>query len=99
MSAMRVAKLSEDELRLGLTELPGWTLADGKLQREFRFADFVTAFGFMTRCALVAERMNHHPEWSNVYGKVQVHLVTHDCQGVSRLDLQLAHAMGALAGG
>ena len=65
--------------------------------REYRFADFVTAFAFMAGVALVAERMNHHPEWFNVYGTVRVHLTTHDAGGITRKDLELARAMDALA--
>ena len=94
----RPAKLDEDALRDALAGLPGWTLADGKLHREFRFTDFVGAFGFMSRAALVAEKMDHHPEWSNVWNRVVVDLVTHDAGGVTELDLELARRMDALAG-
>jgi 4a-hydroxytetrahydrobiopterin dehydratase len=91
--------LGQDELARALAELPGWTLAGGKLHREYRFADFNAAFGFMTRVALEAERMNHHPEWSNVWNRVVVELVTHDSGGVTASDLALARKMEALAGG
>jgi 4a-hydroxytetrahydrobiopterin dehydratase len=94
---MNRTKLTTDELCARSAELPGWVLAEGKLTRTFRFADFVDAFGFMARVALVAERMNHHPEWRNVYGEVSVALVTHDCDGISALDFELAHAMDRLA--
>lgn len=74
-----------------------WTLLDGKLHRNFRFADFVAAFGFMTQMALVAERMNHHPEWFNVYNQVRVDLTTHDAAGITALDIELASAMNKAA--
>lgn len=90
-------KLDDAEIRSRLTALPGWSLAGGKLHREFVFADFVAAFGFMTRAALVAERMNHHPEWFNVYRTVRVDLATHDAGGVTDLDFTLARQMNALA--
>lgn len=91
-------KLSDAELRSALEHLPGWSLEAGKLHREYRFDDFVTAFGFMTSVALVAEAMNHHPEWSNVYSRVAVDLTTHDAAGVTQKDLALARRMDALAG-
>ena len=70
-----------------------WVVRDHKLERTFRFADFVEAFGFMTRVALVAERLNHHPEWFNVYSTVRVALTTHDAGGITALDFELASAM------
>jgi 4a-hydroxytetrahydrobiopterin dehydratase len=76
-----------------LPEIEGWTLEDGKLHRSFSFEDFVEAFGFMTRMAIVAEKMDHHPEWSNVYNRVDVNLTTHDAGGVTELDFQLASHM------
>ena len=93
---MPLAKLRDEEVHARLAELPEWNLRDGKLFREFRFKDFVAAFGFMSRCALVAERMDHHPEWSNVYNRVSVSLVTHDCQGLSERDFALAQRMNEL---
>jgi 4a-hydroxytetrahydrobiopterin dehydratase len=90
--------LSGDALNKALEGLPGWELKDGKLHREFRFDDFAAAFGFMARVALVAERMNHHPEWFNVYNKVVVDLETHDAGGITRLDVELADAMSDYAG-
>lgn len=95
---MSRAKLEPDALREALARLDGWSLVDGKLHREYRFPDFVSAFGFMTRAALVAESMNHHPEWFNVYGRVVVDLTTHDAGGITDLDLELAQRMDALAG-
>ena len=78
-------------------QVPGWTVADGRMRRDFAFADFSEAFGFMTRVALIAEKLNHHPEWSNVWNKVVVDLTTHDAGGVSALDFELAAAMDKLA--
>jgi 4a-hydroxytetrahydrobiopterin dehydratase len=92
-------RLGEDELSHALAELPGWSVVAGKLHREYRFADFNAAFGFMTRVALAAERMNHHPEWSNVWNRVVVDLVTHDSGGLTASDVALARKMEALAGG
>ena len=91
-------RLEVDELARALAELPGWSLAAGKLHREYRFADFNAAFGFMTRVALEAERTNHHPEWSNVWNRVTVDLTTHDSGGVTSSDVELAKKMDALAG-
>ena len=70
-----------------------WELRDSALHRQFHFRDFVEAFGFMTSVALIAERMNHHPEWSNVYGKVTIRLTTHDGGGVTAKDMELAEAI------
>jgi 4a-hydroxytetrahydrobiopterin dehydratase len=75
----------------------GWSVKNGKLYREFQFRDFVQAFGFMSQAALVAERMNHHPEWFNVYRTVRVELMTHDAKGISELDFELASAMNKIA--
>jgi 4a-hydroxytetrahydrobiopterin dehydratase len=91
-------KLDPKTLRDALSSLDGWELREEKLHREFRFADFVQAFGFMTKVALVAETMNHHPEWSNVYGRVAVDLTTHDAGGITEKDLELARRMDELAG-
>ena len=98
MTVARPQKLDEPAIREALASLPGWTYAAGKLHRELRFTDFVQAFGFMSSAALVAEAMNHHPEWSNVYNRVVVDLVTHDAKGVTSLDLELARRMNELAG-
>ena len=94
----RPTQLSQDELEQALTELRGWSLVAGKLHREFRFASFVEAFGFMSSVALVAEQMNHHPEWRNVYNRVLVDLTTHDVGGLSAADVALARRMSELAG-
>ncbi|MDE2592719.1 MAG: 4a-hydroxytetrahydrobiopterin dehydratase [Burkholderiales bacterium] len=92
-------KLSEDEVQARLTTVAGWGVLDGALHKVFKFADFAEAFGFMTACALVAERMNHHPNWSNVYNVVQVDLSTHDVGGLTELDFTLAQRMNAMARG
>ena len=83
-------KLTDAEILEAVTSLEGWEVCDGKFHREFRFNDFVEAWGFMSRVALVAEKMNHHPEWFNVYNTVRVDLSTHDMGGLSRLDVELA---------
>ena len=93
----RPQKLDDSAIRDALTQLPGWSYANGKLHRELRFRDFVEAFGFLSSVALVAERMNHHPEWSNVYARVAIDLVTHDAGGVTELDLELARRISDLA--
>ena len=93
------AKLSAAERQSGLAQLPGWKEVGGRdaITKTFQFKDFNAAFGFMTRAALVAERMDHHPEWKNVYRTVEVTLSTHDAGGVTDLDLRLAGAMEAIA--
>jgi 4a-hydroxytetrahydrobiopterin dehydratase len=87
--------------RTGLAaHLPGWALAEGRdaLLKTFTFADFNAAFGFMARVALVAEKMDHHPEWTNVWSRVDVTLSTHSVGGLSDLDVKLAEAMDKIAG-
>ena len=90
-------KMTDSEIAAGLKSLPGWTVVAGKLHREYQFANFVEAFGFMASAALVAESMGHHPEWFNVYHKVVVDLATHSIGGISNFDLELAKKMEALA--
>ena len=92
---MPIAKLEASEVERRLDELDGWQLHDGKLRRELKFSDFVTAFGFMSRVALLAERMDHHPEWFNVYGTVRIDLTTHDAGGISERDFKLAAQIDA----
>lgn len=94
---MATAKLDAKQIDAGLKKLLGWTLANGKLHREYKFADFVAAFGFMASAALVAESMNHHPEWFNVYHTVKIDLTTHDAGGISAKDFALAEKMESLA--
>ncbi len=90
-------KLSDEDVTGGLSDLPGWSLANDKLRREFKFANFIEAFGFMTSAAIEAEKMNHHPEWFNVYNKVIVELMTHGASGITKLDFELARKMNKLA--
>ena len=89
--------LDDAAVTAALADLDGWSLEDGKLHRAFRFADFNEAFGFMSRVALVAEQTNHHPEWSNVYDRVVVDLVTHDAGGITERDVSLAKTMNRFA--
>jgi len=98
MAEARGGKLSEFDVAAALAELPGWKLEKGKLHREYKFADFVTAFAFMTGAALVAQGMDHHPEWFNVWNTVRIDLETHNAGGVTTLDVQLARRMEELAG-
>lgn len=94
-----VEKLSSDARKAALTRLKGWTEVAGRdaITRTFTFRDFNEAFGFMTRVALVAEKMDHHPEWSNVYKTVAVTLSTHDAGGLTERDIELATAMDRVA--
>lgn len=87
---------SEQQARLG--GLPGWAIENDALCRTFVFPSFVVAFGFMASAAIVAEKLNHHPEWSNVYNRVSVRLTTHDVGGLSELDFELAAKMSGLVG-
>ena len=91
-------KLSESEIHSALHKLSGWTVLDGKLHREYKFADFIHAFGFMASCALTAEAMGHHPEWFNVYNRVTIDLTTHDAQGITSKDAELAKVLDEIAG-
>ncbi len=93
-------KLSGDARKAALAKIGGWIEAKGRdaISRKFVFKDFNEAFGFMTRAALVAEKMDHHPEWFNVYKTVEVTLSTHDAGGLTELDVKLAQAMDKIAG-
>ena len=93
---MGLAKLSDEQIKKELVNLPGWSIVNGKLHKEFIFKDFIEAFGFMTTAALHIEKMNHHPEWSNVYNRLTVNLTTHDAKGISEKDFKLAEKMDAL---
>ena len=94
------AKLSADARKAALGKLKGWSDVTDRdaITKKFEFKDFTQAFGFMTRAAQVAEKMNHHPEWFNVYNKVEVTLSTHDAGGVTELDVKLAEAMDKISG-
>jgi 4a-hydroxytetrahydrobiopterin dehydratase len=93
----RPKKLNKSDVAKHLSSLPAWKVVGGKLHRNYEFQDFVAAFGFMTSAALVAQAMDHHPEWRNVWNRVVVDLTTHDAKGITTLDFQLAAAMEALA--
>jgi 4a-hydroxytetrahydrobiopterin dehydratase len=93
---MSIKKMSGHEVEASLQELPGWGLKDGKLHRQLKFKNFIQAFGFMAQAAIVAERMNHHPEWSNVYSRVAIDLITHEAGGISQRDFELAQEMNSI---
>lgn len=93
---MAAQPLDAMQLQALPSKLPAWQRVDNTLQRNFLFDDFVEAFGFMTRVALLAEHRNHHPEWSNVYNRVSITLTTHDTGGLSDLDIDMARAIDAL---
>ncbi|CTQ56779.1 Putative pterin-4-alpha-carbinolamine dehydratase [Roseibium album] len=96
-----VERLKPEDRAAGLNALPDWHLCEGReaISKSFKFRDFKEAFGFMTQVALAAEKMNHHPEWSNVYRSVDITLSTHDVGGLSVLDLKLAEVINRIAGG
>lgn len=97
---MAIARLNEAERGDALAKLPLWTLSDDELSihRNFKFADFAEAFAFMTHIAILAEKADHHPEWFNVYNRVEIKLTTHDAGGISRRDMDLAAAINMCAG-
>ena len=91
-------KLSADDRAAAVKRLNGWQAKGEAIEKTFAFADFNEAFGFMTRAALVAEKMDHHPDWSNAWNKVMVRLSTHSAGGVTEFDVKLAEAMDKIAG-
>ncbi len=91
--------LGEDEVRRRLDSVPGWTVVDGRLHRRFRFADFSTAFGFMTQVALAAEELDHHPDWSNSWNTVTVDIVSHAAGGITDACFELAGRCSSVAVG
>jgi 4a-hydroxytetrahydrobiopterin dehydratase len=91
---MRLSQLDIDEK---LESLPGWSVVNEKLHKEFQFDSFNQAFGFMTRAAMEIEKMNHHPEWFNVYNKITIELTTHDAGGITKNDVNLAKILNSLA--
>lgn len=93
---MRPERLTDEQIQQELKNLPGWSLQNGKLHKEYVFKDFTQAFGFMTKAALYAEKMDHHPEWFNVYNKLQVDLMTHDAGGITTNDIALAKTFESL---
>lgn len=90
-------KLSDAEIKDKLNSLQGWSVQNGKLHKDYKFADFMHAFGFMSTAAIAIEKMNHHPEWSNVYNRVTVDLTTHDAGGISQNDFDLARLLDGIA--
>jgi 4a-hydroxytetrahydrobiopterin dehydratase len=93
---MALEKLSEHQIGEELSKLSGWSIANGKLHKDFVFKDFIEAFGFMTRAAMHIEKMNHHPEWFNVYNRLSVDLITHDAAGITQNDVVLARTLDSL---
>ena len=89
-------RLSETEITEELKKIEGWAIKDNKLHKEFQFDSFNQAFGFMTRAAMEIEKMNHHPEWFNVYNRITVDLTTHDAGGVTNNDINLARILNSL---
>jgi len=94
---MASEKLTPEQLSVALQKLTGWMVKSEKLHREYRFADFPHAFGFMATAAPLIEKMNHHPEWSNVYDRVTVDLTSHDTGGITERDIRLAGTLEAIA--
>jgi 4a-hydroxytetrahydrobiopterin dehydratase len=90
-------KLTESEIAAGIAPLTGWSVLHAKLHREYKFPDFAHAFGFMATAAPLIEKMNHHPEWANVYNRVTVDLSTHDAGGITQKDLDLAVLLEGIA--
>ena len=90
-------RLSSEQISEELKNLPGWSVKEEKLHKDFEFGDFNEAFGFMTRAAMEIEKMNHHPEWFNVYNKLTVDLMTHDAGGITENDINLAKILNSLA--
>ena len=95
MPETSLVRLTDTEIDAALTKLPGWTRAGDAIGRSYKFADFTHAFAFMARVALLAEKADHHPEWSNVYNRVEVRLTTHDAGGITARDVALAAAIDA----
>ena len=94
---MRVPRLSSEEIDQSLLQVQGWQVVNNKLHREYRFADFIHAFGFMATAAIAIEKMNHHPEWFNVYNRVTIDLTTHDSGGITQNDIDLAQLLDGIA--
>ncbi len=90
---MRLSQIDIDEQ---LENLPGWSVVNEKLHKEFQFESFNQAFGFMTRAAMEIEKMNHHPEWFNVYNRITIELTTHDAGGITKNDVNLAKILNSL---
>lgn len=95
---MGIKKLTDEELQRELNTLTDWSLRDGKLFRAIRFVNFSATFSFMTQVALMAEKADHHPEWFNVYNRLDIWLTTHDADGISQRDIDMARAIDTLLG-
>ena len=95
---MTATKLNDQELQSAVQRLSGWSLQNNKLHRDYKFTDFAHAFGFMATAAVLIEKMNHHPEWLNVYNRVSVDLTTHDAGGITGKDIELAKLLDKIAG-
>jgi len=96
ISYMGLSRLSESEVQSKISNLDGWSVVNGKLHKEFEFSDFNEAFGFMARASMHIEKMNHHPEWFNVYNKLVIDLMTHDADGITENDINLANILNSL---
>src|SRR6202158_1524553 len=96
--SMSIGRLSKQQVAVGLGRLNGWRVVKGNLHRMFEFKDFTQAFGFMKRVALAAERMDHHPDWSNAYNKVTIDLSTHSAGGITENDFELASKIQKIHG-
>jgi 4a-hydroxytetrahydrobiopterin dehydratase len=94
---MALIKLTDEQIKKELASLTGWSVVNGKLHKDFVFQNFIETFGFMSRAAIHIEKMNHHPEWFNVYNKLKVDLVTHDAGGITQNDINLARTLNSLA--
>ena len=93
---MGLERLSEEQIKKEISSLQGWNVINGKLHRDFVFKDYVDAFGFMCRASIHIEKMNHHPEWFNVYNKISIDLTTHDAGGITQNDISLARIFNSL---
>jgi len=94
---MRLPKLSPEQIEHALRQVQGWQVVNDKLHREYQFPDFIHAFGFMATAAIAIEKMNHHPEWFNVYNRVKIDLTTHDSGGITQNDVDLAQLLDGIA--
>jgi len=94
---MTLTRLTDEQIKKELVSLSGWSVENGKLHKDFVFQDFIEAFGFMSKAAIHIEKMNHHPEWFNVYNKIRIDLVTHDAQGITQNDINLARILNSLS--
>jgi 4a-hydroxytetrahydrobiopterin dehydratase len=98
MSGNKYEKISDERIHEEISRLNGWDVKDGKLSKSFKFDNFVKAFGFMTQVAIEAEKMNHHPDWKNVYNSVEIELFTHDASSITTNDIKLAQVIDNLSG-